>query len=169
MARMSSDTRHILIGAATCVAIALFFAVGYSGNPAKREGNGYRLIGIYEDATGLNPGSPVLMAGLKVGAVRTLLLEKQTNEAVVQMTIEDGYEIPIDSEAKIISNGLAGGKYIRIVPGGDLTMMQPGETFQYVRGSIDFLTLFERIVKSGEAKQAEMKKGDSETTPSPSN
>ena len=43
MARMSTDTRHILIGAATCVAIALFFVLGYSGNPAKREGNGYRL------------------------------------------------------------------------------------------------------------------------------
>ena len=155
MARMSTDTRHILIGAATCVAIALFFVLGYSGNPAKREGNGYRLFGIYEDASGLSAGSPVLMAGLPVGSVRTLLLDKNTNEAVVQMTITDGYEIPVDSEAKIISNGLAGGKYIRIVPGGDLTMLQPGETFQYVRGSIDFFSLFERIIKMGEAKKAE--------------
>ncbi len=95
------------------------------------------------------------MAGLPIGSVRTLLLDKNTNEAVVQMTITDGYEIPIDSEAKIISNGLAGGKYIRIVPGGDFTMLQPGETFQYVRGSIDFFSLFERIIKMGEAQKAE--------------
>jgi phospholipid/cholesterol/gamma-HCH transport system substrate-binding protein len=161
MARMSTDTRHILIGAATCVAIAVFFALGYSGNPTKHDGDGYRLFGIYEDASGIRPGSAVLMAGLPIGSVRTLMLDKETNEAVVQMTISDGYEIPIDSEAKVISDGLAGGKYIRIVPGGDLTVMQPGETFQYVRGSIDFFSLFERIVKMGEARQAEKSKSPS--------
>ncbi len=155
MARMSSNTKQTVIGAATCLAIALFFVVGYSGDPRKRDSDGYNLYGTYEDADGIRPGSPVLMAGIRIGTVGMLRLDTDTNQAIVQMTIDNRFEIPIDSEATIISDGLAGGKYIRVVPGGDLTVMAPDEEFDYTRSSVNFFELFERIILMAEARRGQ--------------
>ncbi|NMM46414.1 MCE family protein [Rhodospirillaceae bacterium KN72] len=149
----SKETRQILIGAATVVALAVFFAWGYRHNPEKHDSNGYRLFALFESATGLTPGSPVLLAGIPIGSVRSLTLKKDTNQAIVEMTIAEDQKIPIDSEASIFSNGLAGGKYIRVSPGGDLETLAPDSFFDYVRGSVDFVELFEKIIQMAEARR----------------
>lgn len=153
MARLSNEVRHSLIGAAAIAVLAALFVLGYSGDPKKFDGDGYRVYAIYETATGLGPGSQVLMAGIPVGAVRMMLLDKDTNDVRVELTIEEGVDIPIDSEAAIVSDGFAGGKYIRIIPGGDYEMLQQDDVFDYARGSIDFLELFERIVVMAETRR----------------
>jgi phospholipid/cholesterol/gamma-HCH transport system substrate-binding protein len=153
MTTLSAETRHAFIGAATVLVLALFFVWGYSGDPQKHEESGYRLWAEYRTAGGLEPGSPVLMAGLEIGAVRRLELNRETNQAVVEMTIDDGIEIPIDSEAAIMSDGFAGGKYIRVIPGGDFDVLMADETFEFVRGTVDFMELFEKIVIMAESRR----------------
>jgi phospholipid/cholesterol/gamma-HCH transport system substrate-binding protein len=152
MTRLSREARQRLVGAATIVVLATLFVAGYRDNPEKHDSDGYRLYAIYDTAIGLTPGSDVLMAGIPVGTVRSLQLKKDTNEALVELIVEDGVEIPADSEASIISEGLSGGKYIRIIPGGEFEMLQPDETFFYTRSSVDFLELFERIVQMAESR-----------------
>ncbi|MEQ8441598.1 MAG: MlaD family protein [Alphaproteobacteria bacterium] len=156
----SQETRHILIGALAIAILGVFFVIGYSDDPTRHDGAGYRLSAIYRDATGIGPGSPVLLAGIPVGSVHALKLDTLTNEAIVEMTIDDGVEIPIDSEAMIVSSGMVGGKSIRILPGGDYEMLQPGETFDYARGSVDFVELFEKIVLMAESRSAENQSSD---------
>ncbi|MDW3204047.1 MAG: MlaD family protein [Alphaproteobacteria bacterium] len=153
MARLSSDAKHCMIGAATCVALAAFFVLGYMGQPESRGSDGYRVFAYYESAAGLSVGSRVLMAGLPIGNVQSMRLDTDTNEVIVEMTIRDGYEIPVDSEASIISDGLAGGKYIRVVPGGDYEMLPPDGAFDYTRNSISFFDLFEKIILMAEARR----------------
>ena len=153
MARLSDEIRHSLIGAAAIACVVALFVLGYARDPTRRDGDGYRLYAVYENATGLGPGSPVLMAGIPVGVVRTMLLDTKTNEIRVEMTIDHGVEIPLDSEASLISDGIAGGKYVRIVPGGDYDILRPNDTFDYARNSIDFLELFERIVVMAEKRR----------------
>lgn len=153
MARLSSDAKHCLIGATTCVALAVVFVLGYLGQPDSREADGYRVFAYYESAAGLSVGSQVLMAGLPIGNVHGMRLDKETNEVIVEINIHEGYEIPIDSEASIISEGLAGGKYIRVVPGGDYEMLPPDGEFDYTRNSISFFDLFEKIVLMAEARR----------------
>ena len=149
----NQEIRHSLIGAATLCVLGLIFLVGYSGDPTRHEGEGYRLSAVYRDATGIGPGSQVLLAGIPVGSVHAMKLDTLTNNAIVEMDIDEGIEIPIDSEALIISSGLVGGKSIRILPGGDYEMLQPGETFDYTRNAVDFVDLFERIILMAEARQ----------------
>lgn len=153
MARLSSEVKHCLIGAAACLGIALFFTTAYSGNPDKLDKDGYHLYAVFDSADGVTAGSEVLLAGLPIGRVRTLVLDKETNQAIVQMTIDDGIGIPIDSEASIISDGIGGGKYIRVAAGGDLDVLKPDEHFDYTRGTVQFFELFEKIILMGEAKQ----------------
>lgn len=155
MARLSRDARHSLIGAATCTALAAFFVLGYLGEPTNRGADGYRLFAYYESAAGLSTGSRVLMAGLPIGNVHAMRLDKATNEVVVELNIHDGFEIPVDSEASIISDGLAGGKYIRVVPGGDYDILPPGGAFDFTRNSISFFDLFEKIILMAEARRTE--------------
>ena len=149
--RLSEDDRHAVIGGAMLLVLAVLFVLGYSGDPERHSDDGYRLTAIYETADGLGPGSPVLMAGFQVGTVRKLILDKATNEAHVIMTIDDGIEIPIDSETAILSDGFAGGKYVRVLPGGDFEMLVDEDIFDYSESAIDFISLFERIVVTGEA------------------
>lgn len=152
-ARMSEDTRNSLIGAMTCIVLATFFALGYSEDPDKHNADGYRVYSIFEDADGIGAGSPVLMAGIPIGDVRTMRLLKDTNEALVEIIVRNEFEIPIDSEVAIISDGIAGGKYIRVLPGGEFDMMVEDDYFDYAQNSISFIDLFERIVLMGEAQR----------------
>ena len=148
--RLSEDDRHAVIGGVTLLVLVVLFALGYSGSPERHSDEGYRLVAIYETADGLGPGSPVLMAGFQVGTVRKMILDKDTNEAQVIMTIDEGIEIPIDSETAILSDGFAGGKYVRIIPGGDFEMLVDEDIFDFSENAIDFISLFERIVVTGE-------------------
>lgn len=153
MKKVSGEARHAFIGALTVLALALFFVWGYSGDPNKYEESGYRLWAVYRTAGGLEPGSPVLMAGLPIGVVRRLELDRETNQAVVEMTIDDGIDIPLDSEAAIMSAGFGGTKYVRVIPGGEFDTFPPDETFEFVRGTVDFMELFEKIVIMAESRQ----------------
>lgn len=147
---LSGDDLHAVIGALSLTVLALLFLLGYSTDRGRPSDEGYRLMAIYENADGLSPGSPVLMAGFKIGAVQKMYLDRETNEARVVMTINDGIEIPIDSETAILSGGFVGGKYIRILPGGDFEMLEDEDIFDYSESAIDFISLFERIVVTGE-------------------
>lgn len=149
-ARLSEDDRHAIIGALALLLLIVFFGIGYSGDPESASDKGYRLTAIYDNADGLGPGSPVLLAGFQVGTVSKLVLDKETNEARVIMVIDDNVQIPIDSETAILSDGFAGGKYIRIIPGGDFDMLIDDDIFDYSESAIDFISLFEKIVVTGE-------------------
>lgn len=88
----------------------------------------------YDQINGVQSASPIMMKGVKIGTVTGISFDPQRSDNVVlQFTIKRQYHIPTDSEAKIYSNGLMGGKAIEIIYGSAPTYLEKGDTLRSVR------------------------------------
>ncbi len=83
----------------------------------------------YDQINGVQPTSPIMMKGVKIGTVTAISFNPaEADKVVLELTIKKDYHIPTDSEAKIFSNGLMGGKAIEISYGRAQTYLQAGDT-----------------------------------------
>ena len=88
----------------------------------------------YDQVSGIQAASPIMLKGVKVGTVTDISLDPQRSDNVVlQFTIKRQYRIPKDSEAKIFSDGFMGGKAIEIVYGKSSEYLEKGDTLRSVR------------------------------------
>ena len=89
----------------------------------------------YDQVSGIQAASPITMKGVKIGTVTEISFDPQRSENVVlQFTIRRQYRIPVDSEAKIYSDGLMGGKAIEILYGKSTQYLENGDKLRSVRG-----------------------------------
>ncbi|MBI5576564.1 MAG: MCE family protein [Deltaproteobacteria bacterium] len=88
------------------------FRVSKWGGIAER---GYKLSVDFENAGGLEPKANVKMAGVPIGKVEEIRLVG--DRARLDLRIDSGIRIPVDSVASIQTQGLLGEKYVEIMPG----------------------------------------------------
>ena len=81
--------------------------------------NTYALKADFTDVSGLRDRAPVRIAGVKIGDVSKIGLNKNTAMAQVTMRVSNQYRgtIPDDSVASILTEGILGAKYVSIEPG----------------------------------------------------
>lgn len=85
----------------------------------------------YDQVNGVQNASPIIISGVKVGSVTGISLDPaQQKEVVVKLTINRKYRIPVDSEARIFSNGLMGAKAIEIIYGDEKQVLESGDTLR---------------------------------------
>ena len=85
----------------------------------------------YEQVSGLQPASYVVLYGVKVGSVTNITLDENPSKGVeVEFTVDKRYKIPVDSKAKIFSDGIMGGKAIDIEYGSSTEYIANGGTIQ---------------------------------------
>jgi phospholipid/cholesterol/gamma-HCH transport system substrate-binding protein len=142
--RVSEETRHILVGALVFIALACLFAFS-AGSDGGHLGS-YRVIAHFTTAEGVYLDSPVRLAGVQIGRVSTMDYDSNRQQAIVTMEIAPEVELPLDSIAIITSEGMIGGRFIRIEPGGELDMLRDGERLDYTQGSIMFEDLLAKII-----------------------
>ena len=88
---------------------------------------GYHVTAEFDNVGDLKTGSPVTMAGVRVGEVESIRFDSASYKAVVSLRIDSQYNrIPDDSDASVQTQGLLGGKYIGIGPGGSDTYLKDG-------------------------------------------
>lgn len=88
----------------------------------------------YDRVNGVQNASPILMKGVKIGTVTGIAFDpSRSSEVVLQLTIQRKYRIPTDSEAKIVSEGLMGGKAIDIIYGSATDYLRSGDTLRTSR------------------------------------
>ncbi len=88
----------------------------------------------YDQVSGLQNASPIMMKGVKIGTVTAVRFDpQQSNKVVLQLTVKRQYRIPSDSEAKIFSNGLMGNKAIEITYGSATSYLEKGDTLRSSR------------------------------------
>ncbi|MFN3967120.1 MAG: MlaD family protein [Endomicrobiia bacterium] len=78
---------------------------------------GYRLNVYFNEVAGLLEKAWVRVSGVKVGRVEKILLEGK--KAKVIIWVKDDVKIHKDAEAKIVSTGLLGVKYLELTLGSD--------------------------------------------------
>jgi phospholipid/cholesterol/gamma-HCH transport system substrate-binding protein len=120
-------------------AIFLFFSLQQRSDAAT--GDSYPLVARFDRADGIEPGTDVRVAGVKVGTVTAKTLNPKDYVAEVTVAIKKGIDIPVESSARIQSDSLLGGSYIHIQISGMTENMAPGSKFDSTQGSKDIIGL----------------------------
>lgn len=125
--------------------LVLIVAVGFVVFAYQRTGGGavggYRLAARFPNVSGVNTGTDVRVSGMKVGSVTGQRLDDKTFQAVLDLSIDPKIKLPIDSSAAITSEGLLGGNYITLTPGGDPETLKPGDEITDTQGATDLMGL----------------------------
>ena len=147
---MAYTRAEVLLGAVV-LAGALGFAV-YAGQSAglSRGGAGYDLHASFRSLEGVSVGSDVRLAGVKIGTVTGMGLNSDTYRADTTVTIRDGIQIPDDSAIVVSSEGLLGGNFIEIMPGGSLFYFEPGDEIDDTQGAVSLISLLLKFVSGGD-------------------
>jgi len=153
MRRISRPDFETVIGAVAVVAAALALWLASAGGKAARGGDGYLLTARFDQIDGLAVGSPVFMSGIQVGAVVTIDLAPGTLKPLVTLSVRRGLVVPADSAALVMSDGVLGGKFLRIEPGSETEAMKPGERFTIVQDSVIVEQILQKIVQGAEARR----------------
>ena len=122
---MGRNAVETVLGAVVLLVAAVFVWIAY--NTAQIKGvSGYAVSAAFAKVGGLNTGSDVRIAGIKVGTVSAVELDAVTYDAVVTMSVTASVALPKDTEAVIASEGMLGGMYVRLLPGVDKTHLTEG-------------------------------------------
>jgi len=147
---MSENTTETLIGAAVLVVAAGFLAFMLNGRGAVSSAGVNELTASFRSAEGISVGTDVRMAGVKIGTVTDLSLNATTFRAEARFTVPDNLELATDSQALITSEGLLGGSFLEVVPGGAPDNLGNGDEVEDTQGSISIVTLLLKFVGGGE-------------------
>jgi len=102
------------IAAVTYLSVVISGVSGFSSD-------GYRLMAKFENSSGLKRGAVIEIAGVRVGKVKSIELDPETQESLVWLELDQHIEIQDDAVASIRTAGIIGDKFVKIsVGGGDL-------------------------------------------------
>lgn len=144
---MSKNIIETVMGAVVLVVALGFVGFAFQSTSVERI-DGYQVIAQFDDASGLIAGTDVRLAGVKIGTVANQRLDAELFTAVVTLNIDEAIKLPGDTSARIISDGLLGGNYVALEPGGDEENIEAGGEILYTQGAINVVDLLGRFVFS---------------------
>jgi phospholipid/cholesterol/gamma-HCH transport system substrate-binding protein len=144
---MTRNLLETLLGAVVLIVAIGFLAFAYNTSQVQQDG-GYELIARFDKVDGLERGSDVRISGIKVGTVLDQTLDPETYRAEVRFSLREDIQLPADTSAAVVSNGLLGGKYLALVPGGDIEMLQPGGEVTLTQSAVNLEDLIGHMIFS---------------------
>lgn len=153
---MAYEKAEIVTGAAV-LAVALGFAVyAAQGAGLGRQPDSYPLTASFRSVEGIAVGSDVRLAGVKVGTITSLELNPETFFADATINLRNDVLLPTDSTILISSEGLLGGNFVELLPGGALETLAAGEEIEDTQGAVGLISLLMKFVGGeGEAAPAD--------------
>jgi phospholipid/cholesterol/gamma-HCH transport system substrate-binding protein len=143
---MASERTEILAGAAILAAALGFVVYAAQGAGLTGEAGTYPLSASFRSVEGIRVGSDVRLAGVKVGTITDLALNPQTFFADASLSIREDVLLPVDSAILISSEGLLGGNFVEILPGGALENLEPGGEIEDTQGAVSLISLLLKFV-----------------------
>lgn len=140
---------EVAAGAAVLLVTTAFlvFALTNSGRGGFA-GPSVTLTAKFDRIDGLAPGADVRIAGVKVGSVTDQRIDPATFLAVLTFRIDGALKIPADSSAEIASEGLLGGRFVSIVPGGADRILGNGGEITITQSAVSLESLLGRFIFS---------------------
>jgi len=141
------ENLEALVGAVALLVIVAVVSFAFVTAGVRQTG-GYTIQAEFDNASGVTAGTEVRLSGVKVGNVVDKQLTADGRLAVLTLDIDQSYKIPADSRVRILPDGLLGGSYVQLEPGGALDDMAPGTfvTFDRTQGAINVVDLIARFV-----------------------
>ncbi len=82
----------------------------------------------YDNVSGVQIATPVYIRGVKVGTVTDIIFNPAESEDVtLALSVRRHYDVPADSEAKLFSDGIMGGKAVELLLGESSEMLSNGD------------------------------------------
>lgn len=152
---MAENVTEVLTGAGVLAAALGFLVYASEGGGLSRATDSYDLTASFRSVEGVTVGTDVRLAGVKVGTVTSLALNPQTFFADATFTVANGVEIPDDSTAIIASEGLLGGAFLELQPGGSPLNLAPGAEVENTQGAVSVIALMMKFAGGGDDTGAE--------------
>ncbi len=131
---------------AVVLAIAVWFLVFAYNSGDFRPVAGYALSAKFNSVGGLAPGNDVRIGGVKVGSVLAQRIDPADYRAVIVFSVRSDLKLPEDTVAAITSDGLLGGKYLRLEPGRAAAMLAANGTLKSTRDALSLEDMLGRAI-----------------------
>jgi len=143
---MNQKRIEFSVGIFILVGIAAILYLAIQIGSSRFLGSDARVVDArFSNVGGLNEGSNVMIAGVKVGVVGDITLDTKNLVAMVQLKLHTDITIYDDAIASIKTNGLIGDKYIALDPGGGGFELEKGEPIVDTESALDIESLISRF------------------------
>ncbi|MBV1863033.1 MAG: outer membrane lipid asymmetry maintenance protein MlaD [Rhodobacteraceae bacterium] len=143
---MANNAAETVIGAVVLAATAGFLAFASNVTGVSGPVDSYELHADFRSVEGINLGTDVRLAGVKVGSVTGLYLNPMTFRAETTFSVRNDIVMPEDSAVMISSEGLLGGNFVEMVPGGSEFNLEEGGEFLDTQGAVSLISLLLKFV-----------------------
>jgi len=146
---MQSKALELLVGLFFTLGVAAVFILTFrvASLSGAGEGSSYEVTADFENIGGLKPGAAVTLAGVRIGRVHSIVIDRNTFEARVTMRIGENYDnIPKDTAASILTAGLLGEQYIGLSPGGEEAALVAGDSLKFTQSALVLENLIGQFV-----------------------
>ena len=118
-------------------AALIFLALKVSGLTLEAAEESYEVTARFENIGGLTVRAKVTMAGVVIGRVSNIYLDKEDFVGVVEMDIYNQFDnLSVDSTASILTAGVLGEKYIGIVVGAEDEYLAEGDEIEDTQSAL---------------------------------
>lgn len=138
---MNKKPVETIMGIVVVVVAALFLFFAYKVSDLQVV-KGYTVTARFLKVGGLTVGSDVRINGIKVGTVIAQKLDNEDYTAEIKMSLTSDIDLPVDSSAVIVGDGLMGDKFIKIEPGKSKEFLKDGDV---IKNTKDFKTLEDMV------------------------
>ena len=133
----------------------MLLALRVSGLSPTASTDTYKLYAYFDNIAGLTVRAKVTMAGVTIGKVTAIDLDRDNFTARVTLQVDKSVDnLPTDSTASILTAGLLGEKYIGISVGGDDTLLKDGGTIHDTQSSLVLEDLIGKFLMNTVSKEA---------------
>lgn len=127
------------------IAAVAYLSVVISGVSAF-SGDGYQLLAKFENSSGLKKGAVIEIAGVRVGEVKTIQLDRESQESFVWLEIDQDVDVQDDAVASIRTAGIIGDKFVKISTGGSDDLLVDGDEIIETEPSISIEELVSKYM-----------------------
>ena len=147
---MANQTTEVLVGGAVLAAAVGFFIYAAQVSGAGPVGNAAGYTASFRSVEGITVGTDVRLGGVKVGTVTALVLNPKTFRADAAFTVDSGVRLPEDTAVVISSEGLLGGSFMELLPGGSPFDLEPGAEIEDTQSPVSLVNLLLKFVTGNE-------------------
>lgn len=140
------STAEVLVGGAVLAAAIGFGVFATQATGLSQNSAGYELGASFRSLEGVTVGTDVRLAGVKIGTVTGVELNPESYRADTTFSVANGIEIPDDSAVIISSEGLLGGNFVEVMPGGSPFYFAAGDEVEDTQGAVSLISLLVKFV-----------------------
>ena len=109
--------------------------------------NTYELKAEFDNIGDLKVRAPVSIAGVRIGQVKSIKLDHKNFRAIVTFTITSPErDLPVDTSASILTQGLLGANYISLTPGFSEQYLKDDDIIEMTRSAVILENLIGQLI-----------------------